>query len=135
MSKQKKAYSVSEDNSGIYYIVFAETASKAKYELWLVHDDICTDYSYFDFFEFACGFSVKRLPEADKEYRGHSVMDWHDSEDRMFLVKELDWSCNEEEIAECECNKCVAFQFCNRKEEWEEEVMDSPRDFYLEASK
>jgi hypothetical protein len=114
-----KAYAVIENSSGIYGIVFAESASKAKYVAFNCYiEDLCYNDVYYSFKEFVCSCSVKRCKDADEQYRGHSLMDWFDPLDRLYLVREQGWCCNEE--TDIDCENCIALEFCSRKEEWEE---------------
>ena len=43
-------------------------------------------------------------------------MDWNDPEDRLFLVKELKWSCLDE--TDIDCSNCIAKDCCLRYDEW-----------------
>ena len=115
-----KAYEVIENSTGYYIIVFAESASKAKYTAYNNREDFGFDDYCYDFFSnFIRLFSVKRDKSADKEYRGHSVMDWNNPEDRLFLVKEHNWACVDE--TDLDCDNCPAKKFCRRYSEYLEE--------------
>ena len=115
-----KAYEVIENSTGRYVIVFAESASKAKYTAWSHRDDYDWAGIDYDFFmDFIYSFSAKRDKSAGKEYRGHSIMDWNNPEDRLFLVKEHNWACVDE--TDLECDNCPAKKFCRRYGEYLEE--------------
>ena len=120
MSKSKKAYILSENTSGDCKVYFAESASKAKAIAWDFRDEWNLDYDYHTFIDFVSNISAKRFPKADSYYNGRCEMDWSNPNERYFLVKELGWACAEEEILECDCENCKAFDICQRKEEWEE---------------
>lgn len=84
-------------------VVFAETRDKAK-SLALC-TSCCKDANI-------CDIEVRRAPEMDKYYvDGKTEMDWSDPKDRIALVKECGFYC-EDPIAEC-CESCPAKEFCD----------------------
>lgn len=101
-----KAYKAWDNKSLEAYstIVFAENAREAKKIAFTC--DICENADYIQ-------VRVKRLPEADKLYRGKPEIDWWDKDTRLALVKELSWSC---EDTSWECDTCVAKEYCSH---WE----------------
>lgn len=102
-----KAYSAWNEYTGFATVVFAETAGKAKAIL------ISTDC--FEGFEFT-EIRPYRVPELDKEYRGHSEMDWCDDQDRIALVKQ-GWHCADDAFRPDECVACPAGKWCERRSE------------------
>ena len=99
-----KAYKIFLDNFTPYSeIVFAESRGKAKY-LALQYLDSCQDSTFTE-------IRVCRCPELDDKYYGKQILDWYDSIDRIFLVKEAHYVC-EYPLAE-DCLICSAKEFCN----------------------
>lgn len=100
-----KAYRVQDEESCENYstVVFAETRSKAKTEAMTT--DACEDARYID-------IRVTRIPELDKEYRGHTEMDWEDAQDRIALVK-CGWSCHPDYWDPADCERCPAADWCD----------------------
>lgn len=95
-------------------IVFAETAGKAK-SYCSEHDDIIGDVDFIH-------VSARRCKEADKYFRGVQQMDWDDDDDRVLMVKELGFYCNDEVFdPEC-CKECPATRYCDKYKEWKEET-------------
>lgn len=84
-------------------VVFAETRGKAKSAALCTSS--CEDANF-------CDIEVSRAPEMDKYYaEGKTEMDWSDPKDRIALVKECGFYC-EDPIAEC-CESCPAKEFCD----------------------
>lgn len=84
-------------------VVFAETRDKAK-SLALC-TSCCKDANI-------CDIEVRRVPQMDKYYvEGKTEMDWFNPKDRIALVKECGFYC-EDPIAEC-CESCPAKEFCD----------------------
>lgn len=104
-----KAYTCTNDETGVGVVVFAETRGKAK--AIIIHLD---EFDYYTFTE----LRVYREPRLDSQYQGYSVMDWYNAHDRMALVS-LGWYCIEPRIEEC--ISCIAKDACewyqDRKEE------------------
>lgn len=89
-------------------VVFAETNGKAK--AIAITTDAFNDYEFTE-------ISARRVPALDKYYRGKKEMDWFDSNDRVALVREANFSCSYEyELADCDCETCPAKQWCDRYE-------------------
>lgn len=91
-------------------IVFAETAGKAK--------KYCVDYEdVIGEVEFICVRAI-RAKNMDKYYKGKNIMDWHDDEDRLALVKERGWYCGDDGFDPGECKKCIARDLCDKYDEY-----------------
>lgn len=109
-----KAYKVYDIDEWYSTIVFAETAGKAK--ALALHTDTCMDSEF-------TRIRARRVPKADKLYQdGKFEIDWYNDKQRLFLVKELGWSCWD---ASDECDNCIARQYC--KAEWLESEEDNDR--------
>lgn len=84
-------------------VVFAETRGKAKSAALIT--DCCEGANF-------CDIEVRRVLQMDKYYvEGKTEMDWSDPDDRIALVKECGFYC-EDPIAEC-CECCPAKEFCD----------------------
>lgn len=103
--KPPKAYRVCEKDGDCATIVFAENATQAK--LMAQATACCEDAQYID-------IRVRRVPEADKLYKGFSEIDWYDDETRVILVRDFGWSCFE---PSWECDNCPAKVHCHWHEE------------------
>lgn len=90
-----KAYKV-QDKTECFYstVVFAETPGKAK-------SAAMRDVPWVN-------ISVRRVPELDSEYRGHTEMYWYDDQDRRALVSH-GWRCEETSF---ECDGCNCKDIC-----------------------
>lgn len=84
-SGKLKAYHVEneDDYEWCSTVVFAETRGQAK--VLAQSTNACEDADFIR-------IRAIRLPEFDKEYRGHSEMDWNDEEDRRALARH-GWHC------------------------------------------
>lgn len=105
-----KAYIITLKSYGYDHVVFAENREKAKALAVGTFDDV----SYDGFFDEIKDMKAERYEAADKEYRGHAIMDWGDSDDRLFLVKNLNYICSDDSVFDCE--SCIAFEYCLRKD-------------------
>lgn len=115
-----KAYKVwDEDNcEGYSTVVFAPTRSKAKAAArWT---DACEDAEYTK-------IHAIRLPELDKEYRGHTEMEWNDQLDRIALVKQ-GWHCHPDYWDPDDCEICPATDWCDLYNDTLEEMEPGPPD-------
>lgn len=104
-----KAWFVFPKDDYYYDTVFAETRGKARAKA-----------RYCDGFE-NCEFvdiGVRRLPQADKLYKGQFGLDWYNDEDRLFLIKECGWSCGYEYFDSSECEYCSGRDFCSQYKEY-----------------
>ena len=110
-----KAYSVSDRNGdGCSFVVFAETAGKAK--AYAAGTDELCDYGF-------TGIRATRRPMLDKYYKGEPVMDWFDPKDRVAMVRYADFECSSEmSFVDCNCEECPAKKWCGRYER----EMDDP---------
>ena len=104
-----KAWVVSDKDSyeGGSTVVFAETRGKAK--LKAQRTNACEDA---EFTRIEC----RRMPDADKLYKGQDELDWFDPEARIFLVRDHSWRCIDGR--DSYCDGCPAKQYCG---EWEDE--------------
>ena len=104
-----KAYRVYDRECYTNYmiIVFAESRSKA------VSRALGTDeFPYFDWqFTELC---AKREPKLDKYYRGEWRMDWDNNDDRIAMVKECGYYCDEDSFCIEDCEKCAAKEYCSQ---------------------
>lgn len=112
-----KAYQISDREGYCDYscIVFAETRGKA-ISLALGTDEFPKhewDYTQL---------KAIRIPALDKCYRGRWYMDWGNDEDRIDLVKEAGYCCDDDAFDPDECDLCVAKEWCDRYEEYKEEM-------------
>jgi len=98
--KPKKAYYAREKDGDCATIVFAENVTEAKLVAQVC--DCCEDARYID-------IRVRRIPEADKLYRGFPEIEWYDPEIRVALVRDFGWSCFE---PSWECDDCPAKPHC-----------------------
>lgn len=99
-----KAYVVKVKDEFYSTVVFAESRGKAR--ALALSTDCCEDAKFID-------ISVRRLPAADNQYKGRFEMNWDNSEDRLFLVKECGWYCDSEYRNYASCDKCSAKQYCD----------------------
>ena len=91
-------------------VVFAETRGKAR--AYAFNRDFCDTADFVD-------IEVRRAPTIDKYYTdGKNEMDWYDPKDRLALVKELGFYCEEPNYTECKT--CVAKNDCEYMREREE---------------
>ena len=104
-----KAWSVSDANGnvGISYVIFAETRGKAiRYAL-----DHCD--GAFDWCEWT-DMRALRKPALDQFYRGKSMMDWCDMEDRVNMVRYAGFQCSDEVLVTPDkCMACPAHEWCD----------------------
>lgn len=104
-----KAYYACEKDSDYATIVFAESATQAK--AIALSCDCCEDARYID-------IRVRRMPEADKLYMGHTEIDWYNAETRISLVRDFGWSCFE---PSWECDNCPAKPYCRWHDQEDED--------------
>lgn len=108
-----KAYRCEEDYMGYSTIIFAETAGKARY-IAMNSDTLGEDNTFTDIY-------VRRIPALDSFYKGKREMDWYDPDDRLAMVREAGYMCDEDGFDPDECKKCSAQGYCSRWEEYAEE--------------
>ena len=101
-----KAWICHNEESCIAEVVFADTRGKAK--------SYFKNLETFDYYTY-CELRPRRKNSLDylDKPEGY-VMNWNNQEDRIALVKELGWYCEDPTIEECK--KCLAKEYC---EEWE----------------
>lgn len=108
-----KAYRVYDKDGVCDYtiIVFAENRNQARYIA--LHSEAFEWYDCLTYIDLI----AKRIPALDKYYRGLDEMDWDNTEDRIAMVKEANFSCSDEyALDECGCEYCPAKQWCERYE-------------------
>ena len=109
-----KAWFVREKDEFLSAVVFAETRGKARALARCT--DACEDCNF-------CDIEVRRLPQMDKYYKeGKLEMDWYNPQDRIILVKECGFQCEEIEYADCE--DCSAREFCDIYNDYVEELQN-----------
>lgn len=112
-----KAWLVREKDEFCCIIVFAPTRGKAKTAA--INEDVFDDAEYI-FLE------ATRYPKADSMYNGSTepyALRWEDQDDRLFLVKECGWQCEEMELEHCE--NCKAKDYCGEYQQWLDDNEDS----------
>ena len=110
-----KAWIVRGKDNFCATVVFAETRGKAR--ALAMNTDACEDVEF-------CDIEVRRKPQIDKYYKeGKKEMEWYDLKDRLALVKECDFRCEDMELYECEV--CLAKQYCSLYEDYISESEDT----------
>lgn len=114
-----KAYVIKDRTGYCEYVlvVFAETRGKA-ISIALGTDEFprC-DYDFTQ-------LKATRIHVLDKAYRGKMWMDWDDPIDRLALVRDVGFHCNEDSFYPDECKRCAAKDYCSRYEEYLDEESD-----------
>lgn len=109
-----KAWLVREKDEFCAAVVFAETRGKAR--ALAKYTDCCENCDFID-------IEVRRVPKIDKYYKdGKIEMEWGIPKDRIALVKELGFECEEIDLNICE--ECSAKEYCDKykdEKEWENE--------------
>ena len=101
-----KAWLVREKGEFRATVVFAETRGKAR--ALAQSTDACEDINF-------CDIEVRRMPQADKYYKdGKTEMHWFNPDDRLALVKECGFMCDNEAFQLEDCTTCSAKAFCDR---------------------
>jgi hypothetical protein len=86
-------------------VVFAETRGKAK--SLALSTDCCEDADF-------CDIEVHRESQMDKYYvEGKKEMDWFNSKDRLVLVKDCGFRCDEDYFEPEDCETCSAKEYCD----------------------
>ena len=115
MNKPKKAYIVRNKDEFACEALFAETAGKAR--ALALSTDSC-EYSRF------IDIEVRRAPNLDKYYKeGKWGFDWDDPKDRIALVREEGFRCDEDTLYYEDCNTCPAKEYCDVYLDKQEEVL------------
>lgn len=87
-------------------IVFAETRGKAKSVA--LSTDACSEGRFTD-------LVATRCPEADELYKeGKREADWDDPKDRLVMVRDLGFSCEDKDLKKCD--RCCARKYCSKYE-------------------
>ena len=108
-----KAWECCEEESGVCEVVFADTRGKAK--------SYFKDMETFDYYNF-CKLRPYRVKKLDNlNHPDGYVMDWCKDEDRLPMVRDVDFSCVEVDREECE--GCCAKEWCSKYEELKEEEL------------
>lgn len=113
-----KAWDVTDRNcdTGINYIVFAETRGKAISKA-LHHSD-----GTFDWYTFT-ELWAKRRPQFDEYHHGRDFMDWCNDDDRVAMVRLGGFRCSDDCcMSYAECLECPAHEWCGEFEEMEKET-------------
>ena len=120
MGKTMKAYVVNDREGYSLYsvIVFAESRGKA------IASALGTDEFPYNDWEYT-ELRAVRKPEFDKNYKGRRYMDWDDPDDRLAMVKDGGYYCEEDFFDPDECAKCTGREYCSRYEEYLDEENDS----------
>ena len=112
VDKKMKAYQIEDREGYAEYscVIFAECRGKA-ISLALGTDEF--PQSDWDFTQ----LKARRIPSLDKYYRkGHWYMDWYNNEDKIALVKEAGYQCDDDSFDPVGCSKCCAKDFCSKYE-------------------
>lgn len=105
-----KAWLIKEKDEFLSAVAFAPTAGKAKYAA--LYSGQLDDAEYIN-------LQANRLPEADSYYNGNEepyCLDWLDQDDRLFLVKECDFRCENFLLENCET--CKSKDYCGEYQQW-----------------
>lgn len=111
-----KAYKVYDRMGYSLYsvVVFADSYGKAK-ALALGTDEFPScDWDYTE-------LSARRVPSLDKYYHGNRQLDWYDDEDKLVLIKEAGYECDEDSFDPDDCEICVGKEYCSRYQEYIED--------------
>lgn len=103
-----KAWLVREKDESNATVVFAETKGKAKAKA--LYTDCCNDAEYVN-------IEATRLKHIDKYYNGKSELDWDNPHDRLILIRDVGFMC--EETSYC-CESCVGKDYCDEYTEQED---------------
>ena len=114
-----KAYAVNDREGYSLYsvIVFAESRGKAIAAALGTEEFPYQDWEYTE-------LRAVRKPEFDKNYNGRRYMDWDDPDDRLAMVKDGGYYCEEDFFDPDYCETCAGKEYCTRYEEYLEECED-----------
>ena len=105
-----KAWIVNEKDEQWSAVVFAETRGKAR--ALALATDVCEDANF-------CDIDVRRMQVFDKYYvAGKKEMDWHNSQDRIALVKDGGFCCDPSYWEPEDCENCPAIEYCDRYQDF-----------------
>lgn len=111
-----KAWLVRVKDESCATVVFAETRGKAK--SLALSTETCEDASF-------CDIEVRREPQMDKYYKeGKKEMDWCHPKDRIALVKECGFRCDQECWNPEDCESCPAKKYCDAYDTYMDEYED-----------
>lgn len=97
-------------------VVFAETRGKARALAMLT--ETCQDADF-------CDIEVRRRPQMDKYYvDGKKEMDWHIAKDRIALVKDCNFMCDEDYLEREDCEVCPAKDYCDNYQDYLSELAE-----------
>ena len=106
-----KAWLVCEKDEFGAAVVFAETRGKAK--VLARSTGACEDASFLD-------IEAHRVPHMDKYYtEGKKEMDWFTLKDRIALITECGFYC--EDATKEKCEDCLAIDYCDYYKDYIEE--------------
>ena len=90
--------------------VFAETRGKAR--SLAMKTETCQDSDF-------CNIEISRRPQMDKYYTdGKKEMDWYNSKDRIALVRDCGFVCDEDYLEREDCPLCPAKDHCDNYQEY-----------------
>lgn len=95
-----KAWIVTTDYDTGCTVVFAETRGKA-----IAAALCCDQFEDCEFIE----IRATRFKKFDSHYRGRSEIDWYDPKDRVPLVRDYSWACDD---IGYDCDTCAAKKWC-----------------------
>lgn len=94
-------------------VVFAETRGKAR--SIAMSTDACQDADF-------CEIEVYRQKSMDKYHtKGKTEMDWCNANDRIALVKECGFFCDDDYFDINACEDCPAKDYCDRYTDYKED--------------
>ena len=91
-------------------IVFAETRGKA-IAYCASYDDVIGEVAFTN-------VEARRAKAFDGYYRGNLQMDWYDDADRIAMVRDAGFQCNDECFDPAECDGCSAKEWCGQYESY-----------------
>ena len=112
-----KAWLVREKDEFCATVVFADTRGKAR--AMALRTECCEGADF-------CSIEVNRQPQMDKYYTdGKRELDWEDSQDRIALVKDCGFSCDEDCFDIDGCEICPAKEYCDKYRDYVEKWGDT----------
>ena len=114
-----KAYIIHDRDYVAEYslIVFAESRGKA------ISYALGTDefpYGDYDFTQ----LSARRAKWADKYYHGSREMDWYNPEERLAMVRDGGYVCDDDSFDPDDCERCSAKDICEKYEDYMDECAE-----------
>lgn len=117
-----KAYVISDKDGYSEYllVVFAESRGKAIRAAIGTEEFPTYDWEFTE-------LRARRIPVLDTAYRGEFRMDWYNDADRLAIVKDAGFYCDDDYFDPDDCERCVGKDYCTRYEEYlEEEKEEDP---------